>query len=92
MLSACESGVGRIQNGDENIGLARGFLGAGAHALIVSMWNVHDATSIKLMEKVYAALCGPTNVRPSEALRLAQIAMLETNSHPYYWAPFIVIG
>lgn len=93
VLSACESGSLHIQDGDEVIGLARGFLGAGAHSLIVSMWTVHDATAAQLMNKFYYALQNaPSCSRPSAALRKAQLGAIADGLHPYYWAPFTFIG
>ena len=50
VLSACESGAVQIQGSDEVIGLARGFLGAGAETLVTSLWNVHDASAAALMD------------------------------------------
>jgi len=98
VLSACESGAGQIRGGDEVIGLARGFLGAGVHSLLVSLWNVHDASSALFMDHFYTALTKtPTNpysepLAPSAALRTAQLAAIAQQQHPYYWASFFVIG
>ncbi len=96
VLSACESGVGEIAGGDEVVGLARGFLGAGrdpaGRELIASLWNVHDATAADLMDHFYAALLAETGSRPATALRTAQRRALAQRQHPYYWAPFFVIG
>lgn len=96
VLSACESGVGEIAGGDEVVGLARGFLGAGreptGRELIASLWNVHDATAADLMEQFYAHLLAGGSVRPAAALRAAQRHAITSRQHPYYWAPFFVIG
>lgn len=90
VLSACESGVGRVRGGDEVIGLARGFLGAGAHSLVVSLWNVHDESAADLTDRFYAHLqAGHT---PAAALRVAQPMAIAGGLHPYFWAPFLVIG
>ena len=93
VLSACESGAGHIQAGDEIIGLARGFLGAGAQTLVVSMWSVHDATAAQQMDTFYTILQqrGPY-VRPAAALRQSQLEAIKAGNHPYYWAPFVVLG
>jgi CHAT domain-containing protein len=96
VLSACESGVGEVRGGDEVIGLARGFLVAGADTLVASLWNVHDASAVRLMECFYDTLTqatrgdGPT--RPATALRAAQMAALDGGQHAYFWAPFFTIG
>jgi CHAT domain-containing protein len=58
VLSACESGAVAVRGGDEVIGLARGFLAAGARSLLVSLWNVHDASAASLMDELYGALTG----------------------------------
>ncbi|MBK8051168.1 MAG: CHAT domain-containing protein [Anaerolineales bacterium] len=54
VLSACESGAVQVQGGDEAIGLARGFLGAGASNIVASLWNVHDLSAVELMDRFYA--------------------------------------
>jgi CHAT domain-containing protein len=93
VLSACESGAGEVRSGDEVIGLARGFLALGAESLLVSLWNVHDASSANLMKRFYGHLVNNGHsVRPAAALRAAQLAMIGDNPHPYYWAPFLMIG
>lgn len=96
VLSACESGVGELAGGDEVVGLARGFLGAGreptGRELIASLWNVHDATAADLMEQFYTHLLAGELVRPAAALRAAQRHAITSRQHPYYWAPFFVIG
>jgi len=89
-LSACESGRNEVFAGDEPIGLTRAFLGIGASTLVVSLWLVQDKATALLMEKYYERL--RRNVGPAEALRAAQLAIKEEYSHPYYWAPFILLG
>ncbi len=90
VLSACESGAGQVQGGDEVIGLARGFLGAGAETVVASLWNVHDASSARLMADFYH--CFTENRSPATALRSAQLESVKRNQHPYYWASYFVIG
>jgi tetratricopeptide (TPR) repeat protein len=93
VLSACESGAGQIRGGDEVIGLVWGFLAAGAQSLLVSLWNVHDASSARLMDDFYRSLTDHTGVaRPAAALQAAQLIAIRRGQHPYYWAPFFVIG
>ena len=90
VLSACESGRGAVLAGDETIGLARAFLGAGAVTLAVSQWLVQDDTGAMLMAEWYARLArGQT---PTAALRAAQLSLKSSHPHPYYWAPFVLMG
>jgi tetratricopeptide (TPR) repeat protein len=89
-LSACESARNRVLPGDEIIGLARGFLGAGAATLVASLWLVQDETTSWMMERWYARMRDGAGRTP--ALREAQLALKERYRHPYYWAPFVLIG
>jgi CHAT domain-containing protein len=89
-LSACESGRNAVFAGDELMGLTRAFLGAGATTLVASLWLVQDETTAELMEKWYEHL--REGVGRATALRNAQLALKERYPHPYYWAPFVLIG
>lgn len=89
-LSACESARNQVLAGDELVGLARGFLGAGAATLVASLWLVQDETTAWFMESWYAQL--RSGVDRAAALRIAQLALKEKFSHPYYWAPFVLVG
>jgi len=89
-LSACESGRGTVILGDEVIGLPRAFLGAGASTVLVSLWLVQDETTVALMTHWYQGL--RERVGRAAALRAAQQALKERYPHPYYWAPFVLIG
>jgi CHAT domain-containing protein len=89
-LSACESGRNEVFAGDELIGLTRAFLGAGAATLVASLWLVQDETTAELMEKWYDHL--RKGVGRATALRNAQLALKDRCPHPYYWAPFVLIG
>jgi CHAT domain-containing protein len=91
VLSACETGRYAIRGGDEPVGLVRGFLYAGAKALVQSLWRVEDGATARLMGRFYRAL--RAGVPPGAALRAAQRALLaEYPEHPYRWAPFQLIG
>ncbi|MEZ4711003.1 MAG: CHAT domain-containing tetratricopeptide repeat protein [Caldilineaceae bacterium] len=90
VLSACESGRSRVLGGDELIGLARAALSAGASTLVVSQWLVHDDAGARLMAAWYAALA--QNQSPAAALRTAQLTVKAEQSHPYYWAAFVLLG
>lgn len=89
-LSACETGLNGVYPGDELFGLTRGFLYAGAPSLIVSSWMVKDHSTATFMPTFYAGLKQGLNKRA--ALRAAQLAMKQQHPHPYYWAPFMLIG
>ena len=91
-LSACETGRANVTAGDELIGLGRGFLYAGAGALIVSLWRVVDDAVIGLMEQVYTGLRAGDS--KSAALRNAQLTVYSTDStlHPAFWGAFQLVG
>lgn len=91
-LSACDSGLGRIDNGDEVLGFTRSFLSAGTSTLLASLWPVSDAATEKLMTTLYADLAKGEQVQ--DAMRDAQRAVMADpeTAHPYYWAPFNLIG
>ncbi len=90
ILSACESGRGTVILGDEVIGLPRAFLGAGASTVVVSLWLVQDEATVALMTHWYRGL--REGMGRAAALRAAQRALKARYPHPYYWAPFILIG
>lgn len=89
-LSACESGRSEVIGGDEIIGLTRAFLGAGAATLAVSLWLVQDETTAELMDAWYGRL--RDGIGRASALREAQLEIKDRYPHPYYWAPFVLIG
>lgn len=92
VMSACETGRARVSGGDELIGLGRGFLYAGAGALLASLWRVDDRSTLELMEHFYAAL--GAGAAKSAALRSAQCAMLAAapDLHPAFWGAFQLVG
>lgn len=90
VLSACETGVSAVAPGDELIGLARGFLAAGSPSLVISLWTVDDDATAQLMTTFYEHLRAEES--PVAALRQAQLQMMETNAHPFFWAPFVLVG
>jgi CHAT domain-containing protein len=89
-LSACETGVSALAPGDELIGLARGFFSAGAPSLLVSLWTVDDEATSRLMLDFYSRLRSGSG--PAAALRYALCELLSDSPHPYYWAPFVLMG
>ncbi len=90
VLSACETGINSIAVGDELLGLSRGFFSAGASSLVLSLWQVDDATTAALMSVFYEKL--RLGLSPAAALRFAQIQIMQTHPHPFFWSPFILVG
>lgn len=95
-LSACQSGRHIIGGGDELLGLLRAFLGAGACSLVATLWSVADDSTAQLMIEFYRHLA--MGLGKGTALRRAQLALLRGTGnparycHPYYWAPFFLVG
>ncbi len=129
VLSACETGLGKLSSGDELVGLTRAFIDAGTPSVVASLWNVEDSSTAQLMASFYKNLKTMTKV---EALRQPQLNLIRGNvnsdllarrgiggvgqlgetpssvlpapssdphapssvstSHPYFWAPFILVG
>jgi CHAT domain-containing protein len=89
-LSACETGLNAFSPGDELLGMIRGFLAAGAPSLLVSLWIVDDEATASLMVDFYTSL--KEGASPAAALRNAQRRQMQTTPHPYFWAPFALMG
>lgn len=89
-LSACETGLNKIFAGDEILGLARGFLSAGARSLVLSLWTVSDDATAELMHGFYKNLQRGMSV--SASLKAAQKSFIKKGMHPYFWSPFALIG
>ena len=124
VLSACETGLGKLSSGDELVGLTRAFIYAGTPSVMASLWKVEDSSTAVLMASFYRNLRTMSKV---EALRQAQLEMIRgdarsallarrgvggigrlgkvpetkrtsgdslavSTSHPYFWAPFILVG
>ena len=88
-LSACETGLGYLDRGDEMVGLSRSFLYAGSGAVIVSLWSVADYQTSLLMSKFYSYIDSYTL---EESLAMAQREVMQEYPNPFFWAPFIIIG
>ena len=91
-LSACDTGVGEVRNGEGVYGLRRAFFLAGAETLVMSLWPVSDRVTREMMTAYYTGL--KKGLGRGEALRQAQLAMLKRKGreHPFYWASFIQSG
>ena len=93
VLSACHTGLGKLVNGEGLIGLTRGFMYAGAHRIVSTLWAVDDRGTAELMGKFYEAM-ERDGMRPAAALRKAQIEILKQKEwkSPYYWGGFQIQG
>ena len=80
VLSACETGLGRLSRGDELVGLQRAFLYAGTPAVITTLWKVDDRASFALMLRFFVAL---ERLGPAQALRQGARATLAPHPHPF---------
>jgi CHAT domain-containing protein/Tfp pilus assembly protein PilF len=94
VLSACQTGLGKEIKGEGLIGLARGFMYAGAPRIVASLWKVDDLATSELMKRFYQGLLGPERLRPAGALRQAQLSIWKQKQwrEPYYWAAFVLQG
>ncbi|MCM3906468.1 MAG: CHAT domain-containing protein [Pyrinomonadaceae bacterium] len=94
VLSGCRTGLGKEIKGEGLVGLTRGFMYAGAARIVVSLWDVSDEASARLMVHFYRGMLGSEHLSPASALRAAQIALWkEGRWHaPYYWAAFVLQG
>jgi CHAT domain-containing protein/lipopolysaccharide biosynthesis regulator YciM len=91
-LSACDTGLGEVKNGDGVYGLRRALVLAGAESQVMSLWEVADKATRELMVGYYTGL--KQGEGRSEALRNVQLKMLRSRErrHPYFWAGFIQSG
>ena len=89
-LSGCATGLGAVLGADELVGLTRGWLHAGARSVLVTLWDVHDASTAVFMRRFYQNL-GRSGHR-ARALRQTMREIREEFPHPYHWAPFVLVG
>ncbi|MBI3330438.1 MAG: CHAT domain-containing protein, partial [Nitrospinae bacterium] len=102
VLSACDTALGKLREGEGIVGLTRAFLYAGTSAVVVSLWKVEDQSTSLLMERFYQRL--KQGESKAEALRQAKLEVLQATidlkaigrrqplAAPFYWAPFILVG
>ncbi len=88
-LSGCGTGLNVVVGGDELLGLVRGLLYAGAKAVVVTLWDVNDASTAVFMSSFYRHLRTQTK---AVALQKAMRELRESYPHPYHWAPFVLVG
>ena len=89
-LSGCGTGLSNVVAGDELLGLIRGFLYAGATSVVLSLWDVNDRTTADLMKSFYRSLAA--GATKGQSLRSAMLSVRDEHPHPYYWAPFLLMG
>jgi CHAT domain-containing protein/tetratricopeptide (TPR) repeat protein len=91
VLSSCNSGLGLIDEAEGVIGMTKAFYEAGAKSVVVSLWDVNDNFTSKLMSLYYAKMS--SGYDKSEALRQAKIEFIKKYSpNPYFWSAFIISG
>ena len=90
-LSRCATGLNVVEGGDELLGLARGLFYAGAQSVLLTLWDVNDRSTAEFMTRFYGRLQAAPGER-AEALQAAMLDMKELYPHPYYWAPFALMG
>jgi CHAT domain-containing protein len=89
-LSGCATGMNVIAEGDELLGLQRGLFSAGAASLLLSLWDVHDESTAKLMKVFYTRFIHTGKMATS--LQSAMQELRNEYPHPYFWAPFFLVG
>lgn len=91
VLSSCSSGLGKLDESEGIIGMTKAFFDAGTKSIIVSLWEVNDKYTSKLMTIFYQKLS--EGFDKSEALRLAKVEFIQKHSpNPYFWAAFVLSG
>lgn len=94
VLSACETGSGKLQKGEGVMSLARGFIYAGCPSIVMTLWQVEDKSGVEIMKNFYSFLS--KGKRKDFALRMAKLKHLETSdpltAHPHYWLGYVSIG
>ncbi|WP_461640397.1 CHAT domain-containing protein [Labilibaculum euxinus] len=94
VLSACNTGDGKLLKGEGVMSLARGFFYAGCPSVIMTLWTVEDKTGSNLMSNFYTFLSH--GLKKDDALRQAKLEYLKTadalKSHPYFWSGYVTLG
>jgi CHAT domain-containing protein len=89
-LSGCGTGLSVTVGGDEQLGLVRGLLYAGASAVLLTLWDAHDRSTADFMRLFYERVHqGWSKARAAQA---GMQALRDKHPHPFYWAPFTIVG
>ena len=89
-LSGCSTGMNAVIGGDELVGLVRGLLYSGARSVMLTLWDAHDGSTTRFMKAFYTQLHAQPGL--SAAVRHAMQEVRREFPHPFYWAPFILVG
>jgi CHAT domain-containing protein len=96
ILSACNTAAGAATSAEALSGLARAFIYAQARALLVSHWEVYSDATVKLVTGAVREIARDPKIGRAEALRRSMLALIDKGtaqeSHPAYWAPFVLVG
>lgn len=94
VLSACNTGSGKLQKGEGVMSLARGFLYAGCPSIIMTLWEVEDLSGAEIMRSFYDYIS--QGKEKDDALRLAKLKHIKNadalKAHPHYWLGYVIIG
>jgi CHAT domain-containing protein len=90
-LSGCGTGLNVAEGGDELLGLVRGLLYAGTQSALVTLWDVSDLSTSEFMSRFYVCL-REAGQDKGIALQRAMGEVRKDHPHPYYWAPFVLVG
>ena len=96
-LSACDTALGAgeltdLPAGEELVGLTRAFLSAGSRHVLATLWEISDEATASLMEAFYRAARRQPSAEALAAVMREQIDRGGRGAHPYYWAPFVLVG
>jgi CHAT domain-containing protein len=97
VLSACDTGIGTIEQGEGVLGLRRAFQIAGVRTLIMSLWPVEDESARNWMQGLYSSRFGQ-GLNTAESVRSASLQLLNArrvsgqSTHPFFWAAFVAVG
>jgi CHAT domain-containing protein len=89
-LSGCSTGLNLVSAGDEVLGLMRGLIYAGARSCLLTLWDVQDSSTAEFMRFFYESFTAGSN--KAKAVRDASLKLRRSYRHPYYWAPFVLVG